>query len=113
MAQATEKINSEPQAGAKRVKRRFKISPRFILVLTIFALAFGAFIYMTQEQKLNEIHAQQAELEAKLEAAENEKQRIEYMIEYAKSEEYLLQYAREKLGYVRPDDIKFDIDYAK
>jgi hypothetical protein len=31
------------------------------------------------------------------------------MIEYAKSDEYRVQYAREKLGLVLPDDIKFDI----
>ena len=29
------------------------------------------------------------------------------------SESYLIQYAREKLGYVRPDEIKFDIDGNK
>ena len=41
---------------------------------------------------------------------QNEEQRLEYMIEYAKSEEYLIQYAREKLGFVLPDDVKFDIE---
>ena len=35
------------------------------------------------------------------------------MIEYSGSESYLIQYAREKLGYVRPDEIKFDIDGNK
>ena len=40
---------------------------------------------------------------------ENEQQRVEYMIEYAHSEEYKLQYAREKLGYVHENDVKFEI----
>ena len=43
-------------------------------------------------------------------ALQIEKQRIEYMIEYAQSEEYLLQYAREKLGYVKPGDVKFSVE---
>lgn len=42
-------------------------------------------------------------------ALQAEEQRLEYMIEYAKSDEYRVQYAREKLGLVLPDDIKFDI----
>ena len=32
------------------------------------------------------------------------------MIEYAQSEEYILQYAREKLGFVKPDDIQFSVE---
>ena len=42
-------------------------------------------------------------------ALQAEEQRLEYMIDYAKSDEYRVQYAREKLGLVLPDDIKFDI----
>ena len=34
-------------------------------------------------------------------------------IQNSGSESYLIQYAREKLGYVRPDEIKFDIDGNK
>ena len=49
-------------------------------------------------------------MQQQYQALQNEAQRLEYMIEYAKSEEYLIQYAREKLGFVLPDDIKFDIE---
>ena len=36
-----------------------------------------------------------------------EGERLERMLEYMQTDEYLLQYAREKLGYVFPGDIKF------
>ena len=73
-------------------------------------MVFACAIFVSQEQKLNEIAEQEAARQAEYEALQNEEQRLQYMIEYAKSEEYLLQYAREKLGFVLPDDIKFDIE---
>ena len=59
------------------------------------------------------IAEEQAQLQEVIAAQNEEKARLEYMIEYSGSESYLIQYAREKLGYVRPDEIKFDIDGNK
>lgn len=81
-------------------------------------LYYAAYAYMPyirgrgntfQQAKLNEIAAKQAALDEQYAALQAEEQRLEYMIEYAKSDEYRVQYAREKLGLVLPDDIKFDI----
>ncbi len=91
-------------------KRKFRITPKFIALLAALCVVFACAIFVSQEQKLNEIAEQEAALQAEYEALQNEEQRLQYMIEYAKSEEYLLQYAREKLGFVLPDDIKFDIE---
>ena len=63
--------------------------------------------------KLDAIAEEQAQLQEVIAAQNEEKARLEYMIEYSGSESYLIQYAREKLGYVRPDEIKFDIDGNK
>lgn len=91
-------------------KRKFRITPKFIALLAMLCVVFACAIFVSQEQKLNEIAEQKAALQAEYEALQNEEQRLQYMIEYAKSEEYLIQYAREKLGFVLPDDIKFDIE---
>ena len=48
-----------------------------------------------------------AALQAQLDALRVEEERLERMLEYMQTDDYLLQYAREKLGYVFPDDIKF------
>lgn len=99
---------SGKQPARKSRKRRFTV--RFAIVACILLLyALGMVIY-SQESKLKEIRAEQEALEEEYLALQNEQQRLERMIDYAKSDEYLIQYAREKLGYVLPDDIKFHIE---
>ena len=91
------------------MKRKLKATPRFIMLLTLICLIFAGAVIHSQQAKLNEIAAKQAALDEQYAALQAEEQRLEYMIEYAKSDEYRVQYAREKLGLVLPDDIKFDI----
>ena len=91
-------------------KRKLRITPKFIVLLTVLCVACACALYLSQEQKLKEIAEKEAALQQEYQALQNEEQRLEYMIEYAKSEEYLIQYAREKLGFVLPDDVKFDIE---
>lgn len=91
------------------MKRKLKATPRFIMLLTLICLIFSGAVILSQQAKLNEIAAKQAALDEQYAALQAEEQRLEYMIEYAKSDEYRVQYAREKLGLVLPDDIKFDI----
>ena len=92
---------------AKRVRKRNKKRMRAFAVGFV-ALAFIiAAVLISQQKKLDAI------AEEVIAAQNEEKARLEYMIEYSGSESYLIQYAREKLGYVRPDEIKFDIDGNK
>ena len=88
------------------MRHRLRVTPRFIAFLTLLCVAFAAIVFISQSAKLKEIAARQDEQYAQLQA---EEQRLEYMIEYAKSREYRIQYAREKLGLVLPEDIKFNI----
>lgn len=75
----------------------------------LLAAALGV-VFVSQERKMEAIRQEQQALGDEYAALQVERQRIEYMIEYAQSEEYLLQYAREKLGYVKPEDIKFSVE---
>ena len=94
---------------ARDNKKKHRFGPRFVAIIVILCgCAMCAALY-SQEQKLKEIEAQREALAEEYQALQNEQQRVGYMIEYAQSEEYQLQYAREKLGYVMPDDIKFDL----
>ena len=80
------------------------------LFVGLFCAAAFVMVFVGQENKLAAIEEEQQSLSQEYEALELEKQRIEYMIEYAQSEEYILQYAREKLGFVKPDDIQFSVE---
>ncbi len=94
---------------AKAETKKHKKKPLGLLVGLFCATAFVV-VFIAQENKLSAIQAEQAALGQEYDALELEKQRIEYMIEYAQSEEYILQYAREKLGFVKPDDIQFSLE---
>ena len=91
---------------------RIKLSKTgwYLLGLTaLFLLSVGAVRLLTPRTV-----RQDYTVEALAPPAQNEeKARLEYMIEYSGSESYLIQYPREKLGYVRSDEIKFDIDGNK
>ena len=91
------------------MKRKLKATPRFIMADVAMGLIFAGAVILSQQAKLNESAAKQAALDEQYAALQAEEQRLEYMIEYAKSDEYRVQYARDKLGLVLPDDIKFDI----
>ena len=94
---------------ATKAKKRHTKKPLGFLV-GLFCVAAFVMVFIGQENKLSAIEEEQAALSQEYEALELEKQRIEYMIEYAQSEEYILQYAREKLGFVKPDDIQFSVE---
>jgi cell division protein FtsB len=91
-------------------KRRFKATPRFVALVMLVCFAFACAAYLSQQEKLGEVRTKEAELQSRYAELQAEEQRLEYMIEYAKSDEYRIQYAREKLGLVLPDDIKFNIE---
>ena len=96
------------QKKAQKNKQKKRVSKRFFFLLASVAgaVALCAMLY-TQEAKMREISREKAQLTEEYEALLTEQERLEYMIEYAKSDEYRLQYAREILGYVLPNDIKF------
>ncbi len=86
-----------------------KTTPKFFLMLTLVCVITACAVFITQEQKTLEIEQEVAALEEEYAYLQSEKQRIEYMIEYAQSDAYRIQYAREKLGYVQENDVKFVI----
>ncbi len=94
---------------AKKPRKKNKHA-RAATVVGFIAVLIIAVVLYSQEVKLRAIYAEQAELQEVIAGQEEEMDRLEYMIEYTGSESYLIQYAREKLGYVRPDEIKFNME---
>lgn len=90
-------------------KRGVKIA--LIALACVVLVAFGWFFLKTlrdQDRKLDELIAQKQQLEDRLDELSREKERLESKLEYTNSLEGLLQYARENLGYVFPDDIRYE-----
>lgn len=83
------------------------IRPRYIIAgfILIFFVLGG--VYLSQQTKLTTISEEKDTLQTQLDSVKVEEERLDRMLEYMQTDEYLIQYAREKLGYVFPDDIKF------
>lgn len=83
------------------------IRPRYILLFFLLMFCILGGVYLSQQTKLSSIAEEKAELQTQLDALSVEQERLERMLEYMQTNDYLLQYAREKLGYVYADDYKF------
>lgn len=91
----------------KKGAKKHRVTAKFLAIIGVVAACFICAIVLMQESKLAQIRMERAKLEAEFQLLQNEEQRVENMLKYVHSEEYLLQYAREKLGFVKPEDIKF------
>ena len=81
------------------------------VLIAAFVVGFMGMMYVTirnQERKLDELIGQKRQLEDRLDELAREKERLEGKLEYTNSLEGLLQYARDNLGYVFPDDTRID-----
>lgn len=89
------------------IETGIRIRPRYIIMAFILAFFILGGVYLSQQTKLRSIAEQKVDLQSDLDALSVEAERLERMLEYMQTDEYKLQYAREKLGYVFSDDIKF------
>ena len=89
--------------------RGFRIAAAIIAaVLVIGFLAMLFLMYRDQDRKLDELAAEKQKLEDRVDELTREKEHLESKLEYTKSLEGLLQYARDNLGYVFPNDSRID-----
>ena len=84
-----------------------RIRPRYIIMAFVLAFFILGGVYLSQQTKLRSIEESKIGLQSELDALSVEEERLERMLEYMQTDEYKLQYAREKLGYVFSDDVKF------
>lgn len=94
-------------AAPTKKKSIFKFRPSYVLLAFLLTFFVLGGVYLSQQTTLTSIAEEKVRLQAELDAVRVEEERLERMLEYMQTDEYLLQYAREKLGYVLPDDIKF------
>ncbi|MEG1524216.1 MAG: septum formation initiator family protein [Clostridia bacterium] len=88
-------------------KSGFFIRPRYILLFFLLAFFVLGGVYLSQQTKLGSIEDEKAKLQTKLDTLKIEEERLDRMLEYMQTTDYIKQYAREKLGFVFPSDIKF------
>ncbi|HWR23982.1 MAG TPA: hypothetical protein VN366_10970 [Feifaniaceae bacterium] len=91
----------------RKARQHALLRPQHILLGCCLVLLALMFIYFSQSAKLAEIEKEKTQLNESYEAMLLEEQRLNGMLGYVQTDDYMMQYAREKLGYVSPDDYKF------
>lgn len=94
----------EKKTAKKGVSR---LRPRHILLACAAFLVLLVPLVYSQQAKMGDIASEIQTLGDAHNDLLLEEQRLERMIEYAYTSDYLEQLAREKLGYVWPNDFKF------
>lgn len=79
------------------------------LLLIVCFVAAIAVTVIKQNKKLDELYSEKQRLTQRLDELKRDHERVEGLIEYAQSEEFLLRYARENLGYLYENDIRFSV----
>lgn len=85
----------------------FRIRSRYLILFFILVFFVLGGVYLSQQTKLESIASKKIELQTTLDSKKVEEERLERMLEYMQTTDYMIQYAREKLGYVFEGDWKF------
>lgn len=103
MAKNKEKSTAQTQSDSSQ----WIVRPLYLILFFLLMTFLLGGVFLSQQTKLASIADEKASLQTTLDGLTVEKERLEQMLEYMETDAYLEQYAREKLGYVYPDDIKF------
>ena len=104
-------MEQKEKQGNKPGKRTaYMVMIGVLVVLIAVSLTIGIPEYQRKQER-----ARQIELETEQKLAELAELELQYntmsgKINYTASQEYLLRYAREYLGYLLPGDIRIDVD---
>ena len=84
-----------------------------ILIAAALLLAVGFVVFIAvqlhqQKEKLTELNQERWRLEQRIDELTREQERLQSDLEFTKSLEGLLQYARDNLGYIEPGDIRIE-----
>ena len=104
-------MEQKEKKGNKPGKRiAYMVMIGVLVILIAVSLTIGIPEYQRKQER-----ARQIELETEQKLAELAELELQYntmsgKINYTASQEYLLRYAREYLGYLLPGDIRIDVD---
>ena len=89
---------------------KFKKSSIFIRIVILALIVYATISLATAKGKIAEAEADQAQLQAEVDAAMQKNAELEYDIEHAADDETIEEIARAKLGLVKPGEkIFFDV----
>ncbi len=110
-----EEHRENTQRESNRHRQSLSTKDKILLFIKRFGIiiAFGiaavsaVFVLISQQSKLDEVNKRNEELQAQMAALEDEAGDLEAELEHAGSDEYSEDAARDKLGWVKDDELVF------
>lgn len=104
-------MEQKEKQGNKPGKRiAYMVMIGVLVVLIAVSLTIGIPEYQRKQERARQIELETEQRLAELAELELQYNTMSGKINYTASQEYLLRYAREYLGYLLPGDIRIDVD---
>ena len=104
-------VTQKEKQGIKPGKRTaYMVMIGVLVILIAVSLTIGIPEYQRKQERARQIELETEQRLAELAELELQYNTMSGKINYTASQEYLLRYAREYLGYLLPGDIRIDVD---
>ena len=100
----------EKQGNKPRKRTACMVIIGVLVILIAVSLTIGIPEYQRKQERARQIELETEQRLAELAELELQYNTMSGKINYTASQEYLLRYAREYLGYLLPGDIRIDVD---
>ncbi|MHB1314022.1 MAG: FtsB family cell division protein [Christensenellales bacterium] len=88
------------------IKQR-KITSKFFVFVFLVCFVYAGVVFAVQQNKIEQQKKELQVIESQIQEKKNQQSELEYRIDNTLSQEYVERIAREKLGWVKDDEIKF------
>lgn len=100
----------EKHGNKPRKRIAYMVMIGVLVILIAVSLTIGIPEYQRKQERARQIELETEQRLAELAELELQYNTMSGKINYTASQEYLLRYAREYLGYLLPGDIRIDVD---
>ncbi len=91
----------------KKNRPRFRFERLIFPAALLVALGFFAVTLLDQQARMDDMIAEEAQIQEELEDLSTERDRLDRMIDYAETDAYIEQMARDVLGWVKEGETRF------
>ncbi len=92
---------------AKRKKEPKQGKSKLSGVLWAVAILYVGYVFVQQQIRLHDLRVEEKEVTAEIEQAQLENEELTHVMDIMDTDEYIEKVARQKLGFVKPDEQVF------
>ncbi len=76
-------------------------------ILWAVAILYVGYVFVQQQIRLHDLRVEEKEVAAEIEQAQTENEKLIHVMDIMDTDEYIEKVARQKLGFVKPDEQVF------